>query len=255
MKKILLCFLVIGVLFSSCNRSAEETSSSPQTTETESSAASSDNLKEIGGESYFLTESTENDIVSVEVPFFEGKEIVNKAVYSYILKTLKDLTAEDFDLKTTEKDIEEKEYKDYYIDISYRIALNSENLISIIFEGFLNYKTAAHPNHLFFTLNLNPKIGEKIYFSKEAKIDENLFNIFIGKATENFSEKEASIKVEQVFDKETFLTGLQREYEIESGFYCYYTEEAVGISYPVPFALGNHIEIEIPKDSVVWEKR
>ena len=96
---------------------------------------------------------------------------------------------------------------------------------------------------MLFTLNIDTETGEPVLFAQKYKVDSELYTIFIETAKEQLTHINLSEDtLISLFDEDTFIDGLMLEEDV-----CvYYTSAGVGISYPVVYALGNHIEIEIP---------
>ena len=84
-----------------------------------------------------------------------------------------------------------KEMDDEVIDgeISYQIMKSSDDLISILFSGYMNSRTAAHPMNISFTFNYNLKDKKVINFADIIKVDEKLLSKFKG-ALENQLDKD-----------------------------------------------------------------
>lgn len=206
----------------------------------------------------YLTEQTDNNFISIEVPVFDinKSDIIENGIIDHVKGYLFDLTGVKFSLfrssinslQASETDVSELvALYDYYIDIDYRISIQNEDCISIIFEGMLNKSTAAHPMHLFFTYNINPETGERILFSDKYCVDSKLYNIVSLYVKDNMAgDSNNNIAVETLLDEKWFYNELSSEKSV----FCYYTEDCVGISFPVVFAMGSHLEVEIPYDSL-----
>lgn len=137
------------------------------------------------------------------------------------------------------------------LSLEYRITYQREDLLSIVFEGLYNDRTAAHPIHLFFALNIEPQSGETVAFSDRYAIDDVLYDTFVAYAERDITENAGGTWPEgwgtfsdTICDKDSFLNGMRTSL----GFSVFFTEEGVGISYPVPYALGDHMEVIIPYD-------
>lgn len=133
------------------------------------------------------------------------------------------------------------------------ITFASNDLISIVFDGLYNYKTAAHPIHWLFTLNFNPQTLETITLSEKYIIDEALYNIFAEVAETNITNECDGVWPENwgtfsetICSKNHFIEGMIKEVD----FYYYYAETGIVISYPVVHAMGDQKEGEISYDSL-----
>lgn len=190
-------------------------------------------------------------MISIPIPLndsFNQKTIT--FIEEFIENEIFIFSGENFDLKLSENNITdtEKEYSDYFIIMESKKLYNSGDIISMVFDGIFNNKSAAHPIHLFISLNFNPKTLEIISFSDNYHIDKDLYNTFA-----NIAEKEILESCngkwpdglgsfsEMFYSQEQFIESMQKE-----KLYYFYTPEGIGISYLVPHSVGDHIEIVIP---------
>lgn len=132
------------------------------------------------------------------------------------------------------------------LEISYAITFRNEKLLSIVFYGYGNKKDTAHPNRHFCTLNVDLENMKKICLKNVI----NDFEKFISTVkNKNFIFKiyddngiETLMKVNELIDFES----LEKSDVLGSEIYSYFTENGLGISFGVPYAIGDHKEIEIP---------
>lgn len=101
--------------------------------------------------------------------------------------------------------------------------------------------------HLFLSLNFNPKTMNIVDFTSRHTIDDELYNKFAQQGEKQFLEEcggkwpeGLSNFSEDLCSKEDFYDGLKND-----SINWYYTENGIGFSYLVPYALGNHKEVEI----------
>lgn len=199
--------------------------------------------------SAYLTQITDKNVISVKVPVFDDSAL-NTLVYDYIREHLTHITSKEFELTRTDDNITtaSPNYSEYFIETEYKITYYSNDLISITFEGLLNHKTAAHPTHLFFTLNIDRHTKERIFFKDRFTVNEDLYKTFCDSAEIDITDKAEDLTepFENFFDSICSFEKFRDGMTVENEFFAYYTEYGIGISYPVPFALGNHIEVGIP---------
>ncbi len=126
-------------------------------------------------------------------------------------------------------------------------------MVSIVFMGILNYKEAAHPTHVFFTLNLNCANGEQVPFANQYCINSTLYAVFAAQAEKEILDLNNGVWPEALGDfsesicrEEDFLHGV----EIGEEFFYYRTAEGIGISYPVPYSMGDYRIAEIPYEKL-----
>ena len=124
--------------------------------------------------STYLVEENEENIISIKLPTdFAFNEVQNEFFADFVLSKICDISGKTFELTKSETAVEyNQNYSEYYIDIESKTTHISDNIISIVFTGLLNQKSAAHPTHLFFALNFNPKTMDIINFSSRHIIDD-----------------------------------------------------------------------------------
>jgi len=197
---------------------------------------------------YYLIESTDKNIISLEIPMFcnENKEI-KQFVCQYLEEKIFEICGEEFDYTESNVDVTETEYSSYFIDLNHHIVYKTKSFVSIVFDGFLNKKHTAHPTNLYFTLNINLDSGNRVLLKDIYPVNNELYEVFneyaYNKLESTADEKWLeSFDVSLLYNKEDFLDGLESE-----KYYCiYYTKDSLGISFPVVHAMGDHMEIEIP---------
>ena len=206
---------------------------------------------------YLVEESSEN-LISVQIPMVKtvNAQAVNACVKNQVYRELRRwLLLEKCDLKESVIPIESisekmnsSKYSAYYLYISSHVSFESENMISIIFTGNHNNKAAAHPNEVFFSINVAVQTAERIGVADVYSIDDTLYDVFLRYVnTERIAHDE--LLSLNIFEKDMLLEGIALEPEKE--IYSYFTSTCIGISYPVAYALGNHVEAEIPYKE--WE--
>lgn len=129
------------------------------------------------------------------------------------------------------------------LDLSYEISCNSKDLISIKFFGIGNIATAAHPNHLFKTVNIDVTNKKIVKLNEIYNIDDEFINIYINEFKNNFPE--IGNQIMKNYSKKNLLEYFNNSDEKYSSIMTYYTKDKIGISLSVPHALGDHIEIEV----------
>lgn len=208
---------------------------------------------------YLIQESGEN-LISIPIPRrnnMSGEEIT--MIQNFVQKKIQATTGEEFALTASAQNVKNKDqaYSQYYLVMESQVVYESDSHISIVFYGMLNLKGAAHPTHLLFALNYNPQTLQVISFSEKYVVDNQLYRTFAdfaAKAIEEICEGVlpsgwASFS-DPICSETAFINGLNEEKE-----FCYYLQDTgVVISYPVPFALGDHKEVLIPYNQLVESK-
>ncbi len=204
---------------------------------------------DISSEEYYLTEISKANLVSIKIPNIGADELIYDHITSYLYDTCglsefelikSDSVSDEFNERFKNWD-----YTDYYVNIEGSVSKKSDDIISITFKGMYNYKTAAHPNHIFFTLNFDPVTGERIYFEDQYTVNDEMYRIFVSHAQKAFDSfaGDTGISVENdLCPIDTFMNGIKNEKTV-----CvYYTDDSIGIKYEVPHAAGDYQTVEIP---------
>ena len=208
------------------------------------------------GEQQLVTD-TASDIILVQLPTDERfTETQNRFIEDFVRSKITAYVGEEeFDLTCIENQdsYTDQTYSRYCIKINSTISYISDDLISIVFTGFLNNKNAAHPLNLFFTCNFNPNTMQEIRFLDRFVADETLYQKFAEQGEKNIlAEVDGEWPQgwgafsDELCSKEQFLSGLRNENTTCSSVCCYYTAQNIGFSYSVAHALGDHKEVELP---------
>lgn len=176
---------------------------------------------------------TENKNIKIDIPQIETDDFldVNKLIKETIIDYIQGYYSNDL--------------TDIAINLSYDITYNQKDLISIQFKGDGYKKSAAHPNHLFKTLNIDMKRKQLIKLNDIYKVDER----FIEKYIEEFKRQVPQDR-NSIIDSYSMEQLLNYFNDADSGnsvIMSYYHNDNVGISILVPYAIGEHIEIELNK--------
>lgn len=198
---------------------------------------------------YYLTEISDANIVSISVPDIGFDDVIYDHLSSYLKEHFFDcqlIKAKKIGDEFYER-FDTREYTDYFVELEGAVTRSDENIISIKFEGLVNYMTAAHPNHILFSLNIDKKTGERMLFKDKYIINGELYKVFVSHAQTSIDnligDPELSLSVENdLCTYDTFMDGIEEG----KGIYVYFTDSGIGFSYSVPSAIGGHQEVEIP---------
>lgn len=200
---------------------------------------------------WFLTQLTDDCAASVELPdFIMEDEALKQLVIDYVDTYLDESFDSVFSLTLGNMDLTaEPADRLYYLDLSCRITYEHDDFVSIVFEGLYNMKTAAHPIHLLFSLNINRYTNERVMLKDIWPLDDVFYDTYRPLAQAALTAKFGKdISIDDLLKKDSLLNGLQTEKE-----YCvYYTQSGMVISVPVIHALGDHFETEIPYQMLNW---
>lgn len=190
----------------------------------------------------FTDTSHENSKVVVNYPQIKNdkQEKINKLIKEF---------AENIATETYGED-----YINLSLDVSnYNIVYYKNNLLSIVFEAFGYVSTAAHPNSFFSSINIDLKTASIISFSDLYSINDEVIEII----NNNFHEQFLPKKIEEWGideDDELYETykndlGFTRPNNLQNTIWdkkrFYFSENSIFISAGLPYAIGDHFEIEV----------
>lgn len=149
-------------------------------------------------------------------------------------------------------------YKEPYgpvdVDIDYTVS-SSSDVLSIQYSG-LAVSNAAHPNQLFYTTNIDMKHGKRIRLKDivdtgalAKKFINGKFKALWPEQSEEMGINEMKTeKLQKDFQEADSLDSIGTEKQ--SDVFSYFTKDALGISIPVPYAIGGHAEFEIKYEDI-----
>ena len=250
-------FLLLACVFISffgCANTASETDHQPKVLQVQESV----NKKT---ETAYLLELSERNSIRVAYPILLSAEAdsVNASIYDFVCQEVDRRCFGECELVDareipagfpTDKELYEGDYSNYALCLDYSVTSLTDDVISVAFDGMINLKSSAHPTHLFFAVNIDPKNNTLIRFDDRYVIDDALYDTFAEYAQKDLMElghsdvwPEGWGTFSDMFcSKETFLNIMTST----NVFYFYFTKEGVGISYPVAHSMGDHIEVVLP---------
>lgn len=185
-------------------------------------------------EQTFSDTSHKNSSVEIAYPDFSenGMEEINKSISDFAKSFADEYYGED--------------YEDLQLELNYNIECCNENILSVSFSGIGNVKTAAHPNNIFVTRNYDLKTGNLIKFSDIFVINEKLAEKFKTLAQEQL-EKDFSDAFHLQYETNDEITEALLECDLNiNESQSSFDGERVTVSFPVPHAVGDYLNVEIP---------
>ena len=234
----------------------EETA--PQTTEAPTDAPTEAASAEPA--TFYLSQNDETCFIKVAYPQFASPEYdaVNALIADFVreqAQTYCDGACTPEIVAETPPDISWDDLPEHCFPFKYRLTLSTEDTLSIVFEGFYNRKTAAHPTNLLLTLNIDPRTAERIALADRYVIDDALYETFVAYAEADLTQKLGGWPEnwrpfsEEIYGKDRFLNNLDARTHGEA-LRVFFTEEGLGVSYPISHVMGDHMEIVLPYDEL-----
>lgn len=272
MKRLITILLVLSMLsLASCGGGSEivpdatdtadtttldETTFAPdETTEAEDAGDIGSTIADVIVEPYYLTDVSEKSIVCIKTsPVRTSNPVnitnaINNCIKSHVSFVYYPLEEYELKCETELSDeiqtrIDNGEYNEYLVELEGKTTYNSDDLLSIVCTGMYNYKTAAYPTNMCFSINLNDK-AERVYFKDLYNINDELYDVFASYAQAKIDEDfpDYGLTVEDMLcTKDSFISGIKDESTVD----FYITEDSVGFIYSVPHVAGDYQTVEIP---------
>ncbi|MGO4951037.1 DUF4163 domain-containing protein [Paenibacillus sp. DRB1-1] len=137
-----------------------------------------------------------------------------------------------------------------HVEIDYEIKRQSERFLSVQYTGVRYVKSAAYPNHIFYTTNLDMKQASKLRLSDLIKIEKPLLELLKnGEITDVQPEQKGLIggftqdELIQSLTSADLTKGSTEESALDT--FSYLTNDSLGMSVPMAHVVGDHAEYEI----------
>jgi hypothetical protein len=136
----------------------------------------------------------------------------------------------------------------YHLDISSKIKLQSAKLLSVQYSGVGYMPGAAYPTNWFYTININLHSGRRLRLRDLVKIDAKLVAQL---KSQGKALKPEHQKFLAELDEAQLLQRLRAadpsNWNGGPATFSYLTKNALGISFNVIHALGDHAEFEVSR--------
>lgn len=137
------------------------------------------------------------------------------------------------------------------LDIGSSGELKPSGLLSVAFSGYADVEGTAHPSSLFYTANYDWKTGDPLRLTDLAKIDAAFVKKLKASKPKDVDPDSAEMAARAYLDESNndldwLETVGNADLGNESDTYSYVTKDALGVSFGVPHALGDHVAYEIP---------
>ena len=136
------------------------------------------------------------------------------------------------------------------LDFRYTNIYETDNIISVSFEGLYYLENTAHPTNLFYTITID-NACRKMILADYVKIDDDFVAVLLQEAYAQHSLEFYSQIYDWVLEHDETIIALFNKCDQEGSYlYSYLTHDSVGISIPVHHAYGDYIVTEIPLEKV-----
>ncbi|MDR0890223.1 MAG: DUF4163 domain-containing protein [Oscillospiraceae bacterium] len=249
--KLLAIFLVV-TLFTACARNT----AAPQT---EGDSPPNPAIAAYTVESKTVSLVTQADIIKLLIPQLSSKgdtdfTNVNQMIYEEAVSYLAQFDKGDLSLSNESEKMDWKNaaYEDFALSGEYEIKYSDDAMLSVVFVGLWNVKSAPHPNNFSFSINIDLQTAQRIDARTMYRFDEAF--------VEQFRANEESWTLQEYpsanFISEYFGAQLADMFAVDKDTYYYFTESKLGIILAgLPFAAGDYCPVEIPYEDMAQFKK
>ncbi len=141
-----------------------------------------------------------------------------------------------------------------HVEVDYKIALQTQEQLSLIFSGLGYVEDAAYPINLFYTLNLDLASGTRLRLTDLVRVDEAFAKYFAEGGFEPVNT-ELEPHYRDYFSGVSVKEWVQRllnadPEDIRDGTFSYLTKDSLGISISLIHAMGDHGEFEARLEAI-----
>jgi len=252
-KRIILVFFFTIVLFflSSCDNLSDVNDYLPEPL-LQGAKGYETSLVECDIVTEHLTEQSYENRISFKYPQlnYGSTELceVNELIKNFVNEILDNLCAGSFDVTVNENHEKWQWDNDAYTVIAivsdYEIMFKDDKFLSIVFEGFLNAKSAAHPTSFIYTLNIDLQTGKPIKLFDIYDINHEFIELYrIG--VENSSYEQEIKEYLNKYDDDELISFFSNSESLYNGVWSYFTDNELRISFAVPHAIGDYVVIGV----------
>ncbi|MDT8900753.1 hypothetical protein [Anaeroselena agilis] len=150
----------------------------------------------------------------------------------------------------------------FTLPIDFKITWQSDNLLSIQYSGMGYVKGTPHPNHFFYTTNIDIAQVKKVILKDIVRIDEDFVEKFRHENIKTVSPHPGALSGKKILIDSTPFNKvddtIRHFYEADEvdqkgrlpSNYCYFTPDSLGISVYAPHFMGGHAEFEIKYEDI-----
>jgi hypothetical protein len=241
-KKVIMGGMLTLSLLSACGIENSDTAISASTANevvTNQQTETKEEEREPGSDITFIGKEYKKGKITVEYPQL-SREDGNKA------KIINDVITKDATY-FFENDL----YEGYTGDIKYATTFLSDEVVSFTYQGLMTSPIQSYPVHLFYSTIINLKTGEKETLGDLVTLDETFVQAFREGKILSSSSPEYSNEVKKyisTLSNETLLNEFSQADKMDvASVFTYLTNDAIVVTLGVPHALGDYVQVEMPK--------
>ena len=204
--------------------------------------ATKENAQEMDNQINIIRKHYTKGYLSVDYPQLSGGDVdKEKTINSVIAKEATYFFENGF-------------YEGYSGDIKYKTTFLSDEVVSFTYQGLITSPIQSYPVHLFYSTIINMKTGKKETLSDLVTIDDTFVKAFKEGEILSISSSEYTNEVKEYIstlsnEELLHLFSQADKMDISSAF-TYLTADSIVVAIGVPHALGDFIQIEIPKNKI-----
>lgn len=229
---------------SKANNTADETPASTITASGDETAANQSASPSAAVTAFEFENKTYSDgVISIKIP--QIKNYSDSVLQEKLNKMISDSAKRDVDSLKGDTTLD-----DY--QINGIVTYNSLDLISIYFEGYSSYESAAHPSQFLYAITIDVNKLQAVRLKDLVKIDESFYKLLI---TGKINSMGYDMTDEYRSEIQDYLKEFGAEYWVpelinadSSGYITvsYLTKDALAVSVSVSHVMGDHVEILMP---------
>ncbi|QMV40484.1 polysaccharide deacetylase family protein [Cohnella cholangitidis] len=143
--------------------------------------------------------------------------------------------------------------ENFHLEMKYAIQAQTPKYLSVMYSGTSVVPDAAYPTNLLFTTNIDILTGERMKLSDIVDINASFIENF---KKGKYKPYDPELQIEQEikesmneYSDENWVSFFEHADDLGEenamNVFSYLTDDALGISFGVPHAIGDHAEVEI----------
>lgn len=166
---------------------------------------------------------SENKNIIIEYPIIKNScgNKFNEYIFGYISDIYKGIVGD--------------EPENFDFEIKYSVCI-IDDMVSVLFEGELNYSISAHPTNIVYSINYSLNDDKNITFD----------DFLSGKSKDDIVKSALSNDIiSELYSENDILKYIERSDDFVSQVCYYRTFDGIYLTLPVPHAVGDYVKIKI----------